>query len=158
MSYFGEESRSMLEEVWSGSKNQYKIQYPHICSGAFYGRSGENIPYQTPDSTESASTESDRSNESGSASSTEDSNQFVAECFFDGSSGKISCTAVGYPSDSLLSWESTASWATNDGPSWNFVVDPALLELSAEVTVKECQGADCSSVSVLVDTSSALGD
>ena len=158
MSYFGEESRSMLEEVWSGSKNQYKIQYPHICSGAFYGRSGGNTPYQTPDSTESASTELDGSEETGSTSSVEDLKQFTAECSFNEDLVEISCTAVGYPSDSVLRWESTASWASNNGPFWNFVVHPELLESSAEVTVKECQGTDCSSLSVLVDTSAALGN
>jgi hypothetical protein len=139
MSYFEKESRAILEEVWSASTNQYKQQYPHICSGAFYGRSGQNTPYQTPNSSE-------------------DSKQLEAECSFNEKLVEVSCTAGGYPSGSVLSWESTATWSTTSGPDWNFVVDPELLGSSAEVTIKACQGADCSSLTILVDTSSALGD
>ncbi len=158
MSYFEEESRSVLEDVWSRSTNQYKSQYPHICSGAFYGRSGGNAPYRTPGATDSDSRELDGSVKSGSASSAENTKQFSVECSFKEDLIKISCSASGYPSGSLLSWESSASWATNGGDSWEFVVDPNLLTANAEVTVKECQGANCSSVSVVVDTSSALGN
>jgi len=104
------------------------------------------------------STELDGSEEAGSTSSVEDIKQFTAECSFNEDLVEISCTAVGYPSDSVLRWESTASWASNNGPFWNFVVNPELLESSTEVTVKECQGTDCSSLSVLVDTSAALGN
>ena len=159
MSYFEKKSKTILEEVWSASTNEYKQQYSHICSGVFYGRSGQNTPYQTPDSSDlSASSEADRSEESGSNSSAEDSKQIKAECSFNEKLVEVSCTVAGYPAGSVLSWESTASWATSSGPYWNFVVDPGLLGSSAEVTIKACQGADCSSLTILVDTSSALGD
>lgn len=40
MSYFDQESKKIMEEVWGKvpQHNQFKSEFPHICSGDYYGK------------------------------------------------------------------------------------------------------------------------
>ena len=77
----------------------------------------------------------------------------TAACTFDESVPKISCHAVGFLQGSQLRWESNVyGWQT--GTSYEVeLVEQYQLVPEAIVTLQECQGSDCESVTTTIDTS-----
>ena len=77
----------------------------------------------------------------------------TAACTFDESVPKISCHAVGFLQGSQLRWESNVyGWQT--GTSYEVeLVEQYQLVPEAIVTLQQCQGSDCESVTTTIDMS-----
>jgi hypothetical protein len=79
--------------------------------------------------------------------------ELAAVCTFDESVPKISCHAVGFAQSDQLRWGSNVyGWKT--GTSYEFqLVEQYQLVSEVIVTLQECQGSDCESLSTTIDTS-----
>ena len=79
--------------------------------------------------------------------------ELAAVCTFDESVPKISCQAVGASQGSQLRWESNV-YGWKMGTSYEVeLVEQYQLVPEAIVTLQECRGSDCESVTTTIDTS-----
>jgi hypothetical protein len=74
-------------------------------------------------------------------------------CTLDVARAEISCQASSYQQGSQLTWTSTASWANSNGGQWDFTILEELFAPTAEVLLEECQGSNCRTVEISIDTS-----
>jgi hypothetical protein len=80
----------------------------------------------------------------------------TVECTLDTEQLKVSCQAIGYQTESLLMWTSTASWAYGEGDQWQFTIDEELIAPTTQVSLEECQGSSCQTTNTLIDTSALV--
>jgi hypothetical protein len=84
--------------------------------------------------------------------------ELAAVCTFDESVPKISCHAVGFAQSDQLRWESNV-YGHSQGTSYEVeLVEQYQLVPEVTVTLQECQGSDCESVTTTIDTSAIAQD
>jgi len=103
--------------------------------------------------------DSESSSQSGetAAAPSDEPTDLSAHCTFYAEQLKVSCQVSGKQPGSSLKWTSDASSAYGAGKQWEFIIQGPVGQ-EARVSLEECQGSTCITISIVLDTSEGSRD